>query len=129
MDLSIVPDIYEPVIDEKSNYIDCIPQTNKFKNGMRCPCGTRREHIFDNRPSFVSHIKSKTHQKWLSELNLNKMNYFSENLRLNETVNNQKIIIAKLQRDKDELLQLTESIKKQVCNVNTFVTTDLINFD
>jgi hypothetical protein len=105
MDLSIVSDIYEPVIDEKNNYIDCIPPTNKFKNGLRCPCGTRREHIFDSRPSFVSHCKSKTHQKWVSELNLNKMNYFSENIRLHETVNNQKIIIARIQREKDELQQ------------------------
>ena len=129
MDLSIVPDIYEPVIDETNNYIDCIPPTNKFKNGLRCPCGSRREHIFDNRASFVSHCKSKTHQKWVSELNLNKMNYFSENIRLHETVNNQKIIIAKLQREKDELLQLTASITKQIYNVNTVVTTDLINFD
>jgi hypothetical protein len=129
MDLSIVPDVYEPVIDEKGNYTDCIPQTNKFKNGLRCPCGSRREHIFDNRPSFVSHSKSKTHQKWLSELNLNKMNYFSENIKLHETVNNQKIIIAKLQREKDELLQLTASITKQIYTVNTGVTNDLINFD
>jgi hypothetical protein len=57
------------------------------------------------------------------------MNYFSENIRLHETVNNQKIIIAKLQREKDELLQLTASITKQIYTVNTGVTNDLINFD
>ena len=55
---------------------------------------------------FSGHIKTKTHQKWIADLNANKMNYFSENVRLNETVHNQKIIISKLQRENDENLKL-----------------------
>ena len=68
MDLIIDSDIYEPCIDENGNYSDYVPSSNKFKNGLRCPCGTRKEHIFDSRQSFSSHIKTKTHIKWIIDL-------------------------------------------------------------
>ena len=45
MDLIVDSDIYEPCIDEKGNYSDYLPSSNKFKNGLRCNCGSRREHI------------------------------------------------------------------------------------
>ena len=102
MDLAIEPEFYEPTIDENTNYSDYLPTSSKFTNGLRCPCGSRKEHIFDNRQSFSTHIKTKTHIKWLTDLNNNKMNYFSENLKLNETITTQTMIIAKLQRDNNE---------------------------
>ena len=74
MNLSLESDIYEPNIDDGGNYVDFLPPSSKFKNGLRCPCGARKDHIFDSRPSFGSHIKTKTHLKWLSDLNTNKMN-------------------------------------------------------
>ena len=61
MNLSLEPDIYEPNIKEKGDYIDNIPYSSKFQNGLRCPCGTRKEHVFDIRSSFGSDIKTKTH--------------------------------------------------------------------
>ena len=91
MDLISESDIYEPCIDENSNYSDYIPSSSKFKNGLRCPCGARKEHIFDTRQSFSGHVKTKTHQKWVSDLNTNKMNYFTENIKLNETVSIKKL--------------------------------------
>ena len=106
MDLIVDSDIYEPCINENNNYIDYTPPSSKFKNGLRCPCGTRKEHIFDSRQSFTCHIKTKTHQKWLSDLNANKMNFFTENIELKETISNQKIIIARLQRENDENIKL-----------------------
>jgi hypothetical protein len=130
MELIIESDIYDPSIDENGNYIDYIPPSNKFKNGLRCSCGSRREHIFDSRQSFLLHIKTKTHQKWISELNANKMNYFTENIKLNETINNQKIIIARLQRENDENIKLIAHLTKKIeYKDNQNIVIDLLTFD
>ena len=68
LDLIVESDIYEPCINDNGNYSDYLPSSSKFKNGLRCPCGTRKEHIFDTRQSFSGHVKTKTHQKWVSDL-------------------------------------------------------------
>ena len=132
MELIIESDIYEPYVDDKNNYSDYLPPSSKFKHGLRCPCGTRKEHVFDSRQSFGIHIKTKTHQKWLSDLNTNKLNFYTENIKLNETINNQKIIIAKLQRENDENIKLIARLTKKIelkedCNSNTVF--DLLTFD
>jgi len=130
MDLVVESDIYEPCIDDKSNYSDYLPTSSKFKNGLRCPCGTRKEHVFDNRQSFSGHIKTKTHQKWLSDLNTNKMNFFTENIKLNEVINNQKFIIARLQRENDENIKLIARLTKKIeMKEDENIVFDLLNFD
>jgi len=130
MDLIADTDIYEPIMDEKSNYVDYFPSSIKFKNGLRCGCGSRKEHVFDSRQSFVSHTRTKTHQKWLTDLNNNKMNYFSENIKLNETINNQKMVIAKLQRENDEYVRLIAHLTKKIeRKENSDIVIDLISFD
>jgi hypothetical protein len=130
MDLTVESDIYEPCINENSDYSDYLPPSSKFKNGLRCPCGTRKEHTFDSRQSFNGHIKTKTHQKWLSDLNTNKTNYYTENIKLNETIYNQKIIIARLQRDNDENIKLIAHLTKKMEMKETHnVVFDLLTFD
>jgi len=130
MDLTVESDIYEPCINENGDYSDYLPPSSKFKHGLRCPCGTRKEHIFDNRQSFNNHIKSKTHQKWLSDLNTNKMNYYTENIKLNETISNQKIIIAKLQRENDDNIKFIAHLtKKMEMKEQSNVVMDLLTFD
>jgi hypothetical protein len=130
MDLIVDSDIYEPCIDENSNYSDYLPSSNKFKNGLRCPCGSRKEHIFDTRQSFASHIKTKTHLKWISDLNSNKMNYFTENIKLNETIMNQKLIIARMQRENDENIKLIAHLTKKIeVKENPNIVVDLLTFD
>ena len=129
MDLIIESDFYEPSIDELGNYIDYIPSSNKFKNGIKCPCGTRKEHIFDNRQSFSGHIKTKTHLKWLNDININKMNYFTDNIKLNETIYNQKLIIAKLQKDNEDNLKLIAHLTKKIEFKPEIILTDLLTFD
>ncbi len=129
MDLQVESDIYEPNIDSNGDYSDYLPTTSKFKNGLRCPCGSRKEHIFDTRQSFSGHIKTKTHLKWLADLNANKMNYFTENIKLNETISNQKIIIAKLQRENDENLKLIAHLTKKIEIRDNPNVIDLLSFD
>jgi len=130
MDLVVVSDIYDPIIDDKGNYVDYLPPSSKLQNGLRCVCGSRKEHVFDSRQSFSSHTKSKTHQKWLTDLNNNKMNYFSENIKLNETITTQKMIIVKLQRENDEYVRLIARLTKKIeSKENTDIVIDLISFD
>ena len=130
MDLQVESDIYEPNINNEGDYSDYLPTSSKFKNGLRCPCGTRKEHIFDTRVSFSGHIKTKTHQKWIADLNANKMNYFTENIKLNETISNQKFIIAKLQRENDENFKLIVHLTKKIeIKENPGIVIDLLSFD
>jgi hypothetical protein len=99
MDLIVEPDIYQPSIDNTGNYIDKIPSFANLKNGLRCPCGARKDKCYETYANFSIHIKSKTHQKWLSDLNLNRSNFLVENISLRETVNTQKMIIARLEKE------------------------------
>lgn len=130
MDLTIESDIYEPNIDDNGDYSDYLPSSSKFKHGLRCPCGSRKEHIFDTRASFSGHIKTKTHLKWLADLNANKMNYFTENIKLLETINNQKLVIARLQRENDENIKLIVHLTKKIeIKEHPGIVCDLLNFD
>ena len=130
MDLAIEPDIYEPSIDDKGNYSDYLPPSSKFKHGLRCPCGSRKEHVFDTRVSFSGHIKTKTHVKWLTDLNANKMNYFTENIKLNEIISNQKLVIARLQRENDENIKMIAHLTKKIeLKENSYLAPDLLTFD
>jgi hypothetical protein len=69
MDITITPDTYTPSVDNDGNYIDKIPI---IKKGLFCPCGSRKEKNYENATKFASHIKSKSHQNWLLNLNQNK---------------------------------------------------------
>jgi len=128
MDLALESDIYEPIMNETGNLIDYLPPSSKFKNGLRCPCGTRKEHVFDSRQSFSIHSKTKTHMKWVTDLNNNKMNYFSENIKLNEIISTQKMMIAKLQRENDECNKVIVNLTKKI-EIKDTISIDLINFD
>jgi hypothetical protein len=129
MDLSIDSDIYEPNIDDSGNYNDYLPPSSKFKNGLRCPCGSRKDHVFDTRISFSGHIKIKTHQKWLSELNKNKMNYYTECEKLKELVSSQKIIIARLEKEVNTKGKTIDYLTQQLMSKETNEVVDLLTFD
>ena len=130
MELSIDSDIYAPNVDDNSNYVDYLPTSSKFSNGLRCPCGARKDHSFDSRSSFAGHIKTKTHQKWLSDLNTNKMNFYSECEKLKEVVKSQQIIIAKLEKEINTKLKTIDYLTHQLMRKeyeNNVV--DLMSFD
>lgn len=131
MDLSLDSDIYEPSVGNDGNYSDYLPPSSKFTHGLRCPCGARRDHVFDTRPSFNSHIKSKTHQKWLADLNANKMNYYTECEKLKEVVNSQKMIIAKMENDLNVKMKTINYLSQQLMAKDTGKNDmiDLLSFD
>jgi len=130
MNLSLESDIYEPNIDNDGNYMDYIPSSSKFTNGLRCPCDARKDHIFDSRCSFAAHIKTKTHQKWLADLNTNKMNFYSECEKLKEVVKSQQIIIAKLEKEVNTKLKTIDYLTQQLMSKESENNvTDLLSFD
>jgi hypothetical protein len=57
------------------------------------------------------------------------MNYFTENIKLNETISNQKIIIAKLQRENDENIKFIAHLTKKIAIKENPNIVDLLIFD
>ena len=134
MELVIQPDLYMPSIDERGNYVDNIPSFHTIQKGLLCPCGSRKDKVYENKGMFVGHIKTKHHQKWLENLNLNKANYYVENEELKETVHNQRLIIAKLEKDVNTKIKTIDYLTHQLSkNIETAkygkVVDNLIEFD
>jgi hypothetical protein len=98
MDIALEPDVYSPSIDENGNYMDKAPSFNNIKS-IRCPCGTRKDKAYDSLAQFSCHVKTKTHQKWISDMNMNRSNYFVECEHLKQTVHSQQLIIARMEQD------------------------------
>jgi len=100
MDLATQPELYTPSIDSNGNYVDSSLTTGQMQSGIRCPCGSRKDKVYDSVRKFNDHLRDcKTHQKWIRSMNLNKSNYFAENEILKTTVQTQKMIISQLERD------------------------------
>jgi inner membrane protein involved in colicin E2 resistance len=130
MELVTEPDVYSPSIDNHGNYVDDIPSFHIIKKGVSCPCGSRKGKVYTTHTIFSTHIKSKCHQKWLSTLNLNKANYYVENENLKETIQTQRMIIAKLEKDMNTKLLTIDYLTKQLHAItNPTSTKDLLEFD
>ena len=130
MELATESDIYTPSINDKGDYVDNIPSFANLKNGIRCPCGTRKDKTYNTRVLFLSHLKSECHKNWLKNLTLNKTNYYVENQTLKETLLNQRLIISKLEIEVHNKMIIIEYLKKEMenKNKNNIVVTDLIDF-
>jgi len=101
MELATEPDTYSPNIDPHGNYADKVPSFNTaaLANGLRCSCGTRKDKVYTSAAMFASHIKTKTHEKWLQDLNANKANFYIENKKLRDLIQSQKIMIGRMEVD------------------------------
>ena len=131
MELIVQPDLYSPSIDDKGNYVDKVPSFTRIKQGLMCPCGARKDKVYDTYSVFSSHTKSKSHQKWLETLNLNKANYYIENEKLKETVQNQQHIIAKMEKEICVKIKTIDYLTTQLTKQSepTKIVKDLLDFD
>lgn len=127
MDITTTPDMYTPSVDNNGNYVDHIPV---IKHGLFCPCGSRKDKIYENASKFSSHIKTKIHQKWLIILNDNKANYYMESLKYKEITENQQKIITRfeqqLQQKSLTIDYLTEQLVRNK-NIPQNTNSDLLN--
>jgi hypothetical protein len=130
MELVVEPDIYQPSIDDNGNYIDQIPSFQYIKKGLTCPCGSRKEKLYDSASKFSTHSKTKIHQKWLANLNTNRANFYIENEKLKEIVENQKLIISRMEKDIQTKIMTIDYLTRQLVIHNTTDTVDnLLDFD
>ena len=112
MSLITDSDLYSPGMNQEGNsYIDQIPSFNNKPTGLRCPCN---QHVFATRSSFVTHIKSTGHKRWMDNLNANRSNYFSELDAEKKIVRDQKILIAQMQRDMARLEREKRDLLKTI---------------
>ena len=123
MELVIEPGIYSPSIDETGNYIDKIPMIPK-NEGIHCPC-SRKDKIYN----FSQHMKTKGHQQWLKTINLNRTNYFVENMELRNTVANQKLIIARMEKEMNTKMMTIDYLSQQLLKKPDKIVDNLIEFD
>ena len=135
MELVVEPDIYAPSIDDKGLYIDKVPPFNFIKKGLVCPCGTRKYKVYEGHSVFVSHTKTKAHQKWIESLNLNRSNFYVELEKSKEVISSQRLIIAKLEKEVNNknmtIDYLTQQLHKTLIstNANTNTTINLLDFN
>jgi hypothetical protein len=125
MELVTEPDLYTPCIDNDGNYVDKIPSFHTIKKGLFCPCGARKDKIYESHTVFSNHIKTKNHKKWLEGLNTNKANFYVENEKLNELVKNQRFIIAKLQKDVQTKIMTIDFLTQQLCTFKSDINTNI----
>jgi hypothetical protein len=109
MDITVEPEIYCPIIDEKGNYTDMCPAFIKY--GIRCPCGAKGDWIYDTKSKFKQHILCMKHKKWIEQINNNKLNFYENNIKLQETVKSQREIIAKLEKEINQLKLINSYIE------------------
>jgi len=103
MQLATQSDFYSPSIDFSGKYIDKIPSFNILKSGLRCLCGSRKDKTYETHAMFSNHIKTKTHQAWILNLNENKTNHYIENENLKIIVQEQRLIIARIDKELSQL--------------------------
>uniref|UniRef100_A0A6C0AX85 Uncharacterized protein n=1 Tax=viral metagenome TaxID=1070528 RepID=A0A6C0AX85_9ZZZZ len=115
MDIAVEPEIYCPIIDEKGNYIDKCPALIKY--GIKCPCGTREDWIYNTKNKFKNHISGIKHKKWIEQLNNNKLNFYENNIKLKETVKNQREIIARMEKEIISLKSINSYIESKIFKV------------
>jgi len=130
MELITEPDIYSPSVGISGNYVDVIPSFSLSK-GLRCPCNSRRGKLYDTHSAFTAHTKTKAHQSWLSNLNLNKANYYVESENLTQTVKEQRVIIARLDTELQNKNRTIDYLTKQLTarDLTSATDIDLLSFD
>ena len=126
MDITLTPDMYTPFVDSNGNYIDSIPI---IKHGLYCPCGSRKDKVYEKSSKFAAHVKTKLHQKWLLSLNHNKANYYVEMFKNKEIVESQQKIIAQLEQQLQKNLLLVDYLTEQLTRKQNATTFDLLNIN
>jgi hypothetical protein len=107
-----------------------MPSFQYIKKGLTCPCGSRKDKVYDSASKFSTHTKTKIHQKWLANLNTNRANFYIENEKLKETVENQKLIISRMEKDIQTKIMTIDYLTRQIAYQTTGTTVDnLLDFD
>ena len=98
MSMSLITDSddYSPRVNEDGVYVDAMPSFHNRPQGFRCPCSNKS---YATRTLLSSHIKTAIHKNWIESLNNNRVNYFAELEKERQVVKEQRLIIARMERD------------------------------
>jgi hypothetical protein len=119
------PDVYSPSISEEDGrYIDVVPSFSDRLQGMKCSCTGR---VFNTRQSFIVHTKTAVHKRWLETHNANRINYLQELEQARQLIHQQRIIIAQLEREKNDLRRTIHILSVPI--VQAEPSRDLLDFD
>lgn len=132
MEMNRTPDTYVPSVNDHGDYVDVTPPFHSLQSGLICPCASRKDKKYDSHSAFAAHTKTKMHQKWLSVLNANKANYYVETIKMQETLQSQRHIIARLEKEVKQKSMTIDYLTEQLCKKNTpFCKTvdNLLDFD
>jgi hypothetical protein len=72
---------------------------------------------------FTAHIKTKTHEKWLQDLNTNRANFYIENQKLKDIVHSQKIMIGKLEIELTNKNMTIDYLTQQLVKITSSTST------
>jgi hypothetical protein len=117
-------DTYSPPLNQEGIYIDHIPSFGHFKDGLICPCS---KLCYKTRAAFVSHSKTVGHKKWIDALNANRHNHFTELEQSRKLVKQQQMIIAQLEIDKIEMMNMVSFLSRQLAERNNAATQPMID--
>ena len=107
MSLSVEPDLYQVAVDENGTYINTMPSLNSIKNGIRCPCGSRKNQVYKTTASLTKHFDCEKHKKWLKNLNHEKINHYNDLIKTREVLQQQQQMIRDLKielQEKDRII-------------------------
>ena len=128
MDLILTPDIYEPSMDGNGNIIDKIPSWTCLKGrGIMCACGSRKNKVYETSALFTTHIKSQTHKNWIVKLNADKVNYYMENNKLKQIIQELRQILNHYEKDINKIkhqYNIELANKEQVIQTLTSLLSD-----
>lgn len=124
-DLVTEPDTYSPSISEDGKYIDVVPPFSGHTQGMKCPCNSR---FFNTRQAFITHTKTIIHKRWLETHNANRLNYLQELEQAKQLIQQQRIIIAQLEREKNDLRRTIHILSVPI-STSIESSRDLLDFD
>jgi hypothetical protein len=126
MDVTLEAEIYTPSVNNQGVYIDIVPY---IRYGIRCQCSSRKDKIYNTKQTFITHTRTKTHIKWLEDMNNNRANFFVENSKLNDVIKTQQKIISKLETEVQNKSLTIDYLTKMLTIQNNNSNVDLLNID
>lgn len=129
MDIAVEPEIYCPIIDDTGVYIDRCPSFIKY--GIKCPCGTWNEHVFDTKSKFKQHILGVKHKRWIKILNAEKYNHYKECIEMKNVLKQQREIIGKMEIEMSRLRNINKFLEDKIFQneKSNNTVTDLLDLD
>ena len=112
MSLCVEADTYQVKVDDNGTYVDSIPPL--MKNGIKCLCGSRKDHIFKTPATLKKHFSTEKHQMWLRKLNLDKANHYVRLIKAEEILEQQKKQINEMRLELQENNKIIINLNREI---------------